>query len=538
MKWIVLDFGTHETKALHCQMEAHRLEILDFASWQSKADFFKGLGMPEAPAWAQATIQLNELEWLNAEEDAIVVAALPSAYLETRYLKFPFKNEKKIEKVMNFELESVLPFDVEEILTRHRLLEGEGVDSTRREATVLAFGYRRDQIKSLETELRKFQTALPPITAEILSLSSLRQAIQNESVYALLEVGHSKTQFLILQRSGGILATRTLWWGGQSIIQQIASDHSLDFAEAEAAFWQYNPQSDEKGIQGCIQRAIAPFGLDLRQTLKSLPNQGILLPETLPTYLVGPMNQVGGFKEEVRAASGNDPKLDVRSFPISSLFGKAVGGLDTLKDPEKALVAVSIALSQSRHHRSRIPVFSESGFQFQQNLKRLRSSSFSILRRVALILVIPFIYSLVQFSVQSKESQMIVKNLKSILERTGLPLGEIDSTDEIVERLKKERALNRKKIDQLAEDQTSPLLVLNSISKLMPPQIKIDVKEFKVTEALVLITAETPSVEDANAVLNSLKSYSDKIKMGAVNNCASKQNCKTFTIEIEREVGT
>lgn len=536
MKWIILDFGTHETKALKVEMDAQRIEVLDFAEWPSRPDYFKGLGFPEPAAWAAATIQLNELDWLKADEEIYVSAALPSAYLETRYLKFPFRDEKKIEKVLSFELEAQLPFDVEDILLRHRVIDGDGMQSDKKETVALCFSYKRDQIKNFETELRKFQISMPPLTAEILALSSLRQVITTEPVFALLECGHSKSQFLLMQKSGGILAARTFWWGGEKIIQSIASNQSLDFAKAEEAFWQFQPNADPLNISQSIDKSINQFLLDLRQTLKGLASHHIQLPEPLPFFVVGGLSKTPGFLSKIEKGLGADLAVSVRSFPLDALLMKNIQGANRLPDPEKAITALSIALSQLRQHRGKIPAFSESGFQFQQNIKKLKTSSFSLLRKVALLLIAPFIYSIFQFYFQEKEGKIILSNLSETLDRAGLKVGDLSSTNEIVSRLKKERAANRQKIEQIAEDKNSPLIVLTELSNRIPANIKIDVRDFRVTESLVSVTAETSSADAANSIVNSLKDLYPTVKMGAVSNCANaKADCKTFTFEMERE---
>lgn len=535
MKWIVLDFGTHEIKALKLSMDANKFEILDFAEWPSRADYFKGLGFPDSSAWAAVTIALNENDWLKPEEEVIVTAALPSAYLETRYLKFPFKNEKKIEKVLTFELESTLPFDVEDVLTRHRILEGDGVNESRKETVAMVFCYKREQIKTFEAELRKFQLSNPPITTEILALSSLRQAITQDSVFGILDLGHSKSHFLLMQKSGGILGARTFWWGGEKIIQSVASDASMDYSKAEESFWQFDPSTDSLQIAPSIEKSLSSFTLELRQTLKGYTANHLNLPEPLPIYVLGGLSRVPTLLQHLERGIHSDLPVSLRSFPLENLFGKVIGGAQKLQDPDKAIMTLAIAMSQLRQHRGKIPTFSESGFQFQQNLRKLKTSSFSLLKKVALILIAPFLYSILQFWVQERESKVIVTNLNDTLERVGLKVGNSKSTEDILQQLKKERALNRQKIDQLSEDETSPLVILTEISRRLPNSVKIDVKDFKVTSNIISVTAETTSADAATAITKALQETYPQIKAGAVTTCTGKENCRSFTFEIERE---
>ncbi|MBN8555982.1 MAG: hypothetical protein J0L93_11095 [Deltaproteobacteria bacterium] len=501
MKWIILDFGTHELKALRVSFEGPKLFVEDFASFPSKPEYFKGLGFPDAQAWTAATIGLNELDWLNSDEDQNVIAALPPAYLEARYLRFPFRNQKQIEKVLPFELESTIPFDVEEIQIRSLILEPETVTVSKKDSLVLALSYKREPIKSFEAELRKFQLSVPPVTTQNLALSSLRHAISDLPIYGILEVGHTKTNFLLMQKSGNILGTRTFWWGGHSS----------------------NPEN------------FANFANDLRQTLKGMKNAGLQFPNPLSIFTLGMPSRAAGFYETIVDALKPELQVHLLPYPKEKLFSRQIHGLENLSDIEKALPALSIALAQLRLHRSKIPTFSETGFQFQQNIKKIKSGSFSLLRKLALLLIAPVIYGIFHMAVQNQENKYLLTNLSQILKNSGFKFGIEESTDDIVNKMKKELAASRRKIDQLHEDKQSPLVVLTQISKLIPTQLTVNVKDFKVTSSMISLTSEVATIEDANQMAAALKDKFPKLKMGAILSCTGKKDCKSFTIEIERE---
>jgi len=533
MNWIVIDFGSQEIKALKLHLEGQRLEILCLTSIPSKPEYFRGLGLPESAAWSAITIHLNEIEWLNPEEENVVLAALPSAYLESRYLKFPFKNEKKIEKVLQFELESTLPFDLEEVQLRHRLLEGDGVTPSK-EGLVLAYCYKRDLIKNFETELRKFQISVPSITSEILALGTLRPALPNEPVTALLEIGHAKSKLVLLQKSGAILGLRTLWWGGREIIDKIAEEHQLDSLQAEARFWQLDPSRDQRIIES-IQKSMMSIAVEVKQTLKSWQNSGLQIPSVLPTFTIGGVNRAPQFNEFLSKALSGEIHLQVRSFPLQALEGKQVTGLLKLEDPEKALSCLTVAMTQLRTQRTKIPSFSESGFQFQQNLQKIKTSSFSLLKKVAVLILIPFVYSIFQFYIQQKEGKTTTAKISEIVRSSGIPVSPTDDTEQIISKLKAERAKIRSKVQQLAEDNESPLAVLTQISEKIPLSTKIDVKTFKVTDQTVSLTAETDSTTSANQIAEAMKSLYPDLKLGAITPCKDKPNCQVFSLEAKRE---
>lgn len=506
--------------------------IEDFAQFASQPDYFKGLGFPDAPAWAAATIGLNELDWLKHDEEITVLSALPSAYLETRYLKFPFRNQKQIEKVLPFEMESSLPYDVEDIQIRNLILEGDGVTVTKKEALVLAMAYRRDPIKGFEAELRKFEMSIPPFTTQNLALSALRTAITEFPVFGMLEFGHSKSHFLVLQRAGGILGSRTFWWGGKTIADSIATELQIDSQKAERIVLD---MGENRAQLKSIDTAIQNFIVELRQTLKGMAHAGIKLPKPFPVFYLGSPAKIPDLLTEVSDALRVELGLEFYPYPADRLFGRGLQGRENLTELEPALPALSIALSQMRIHRARIPTFSETGFQFQQNLKKLKTGSFSLLRKVALLLIAPFIFGVVQLVLVSKEDKVLMGGLNQLLRNSGFQFSEKASTDEILSKMKKELSANRRKIDQLEEDKSSPLVVLTQISKALPLSATIDVKDFKITRNRILMTAETPTTETANQISAALKEKFPTTKVGAISACPSKKDCKTFTLEIERE---
>ncbi|MDB5036885.1 MAG: hypothetical protein JWQ35_413 [Bacteriovoracaceae bacterium] len=534
MKWIVLDFGTKKIKALKINQDGQRLQIEDFYSFDAKPDYFKGLGFPDSPGWAATTIALDEHDWLKPDEDHVIIAALPSAYLETRYLKFPFKTEKKIEKVLNFELEATIPFDIDEIQIRSQILEGDGVAPLKKESLVMAMAYRRSFIKQIEGELKKFQLSNPPLTVQILALSTLRHAITEPSIFGILEIGHSKSEFLCTAKSGPILGLKTFWWGGKNLIQSIQDELSTDAEKAEHILSDMDP---EKPLTKGMKSATKNFASEIRLTLKAMETSGVVLPKPLMVYAFGRPTKNAFLMRQIEADLKTEFDVQFLPFPFPNLRGRQLQGFEKLRDLEAALPALSIALSQSRSHRGKIPSFSETGFQFQQNLKKLKTGSFSLMKKVAALLIAPFIYALLQIGVQRKENQVLLSAVPNILKGSNFELAKGDSTDDVVARMKKELAANRNKIAQLQENDNSPLVALTQISKAFPAHLKIDVKEFNVTPTSIFMSAETNSSDTAKKLIDSLKSAFPKLKAGEPTNCTSpgKQECKTFTVEIERQ---
>lgn len=539
MKWIVVDFGTQQTKILALSYEGQKISIENFHAFASKPEFFKGLAFPEPAAWAATTITLNELNWLQPDEDVFVIATLPSAYLETRYLKFPFRSEKKIEKVLQFELESTLPFDIDEVQVRSQIVEGDGVPGNRKDTQMLVMAYRRQLIRQVETELRKFQLSNPPITAHSLALSSLRQFISDEPLYVMISFGHAQSHMLLMQRSGSILGVRTLWWGGKNLIDALQEEFQVDAEKARQLLLNLDAQ---KPPSKQIETSVKQLTTEIRQALKGFVTTGIQLPKPLPVYVFGGVTRYSPAMKLLEDGLTAEFSANLRPFPFTALRSKQIQGLEKIDsaDLELALPALSIALTQTRTHRSKIPSFSETGFQFQQNLRKFKTGSFSLLKHVAALLIAPFIYAAIQITIQSKENKVLVSALPQILQGTGIQFDANSATDEITNRLKKELAQNRTKITQLSENKESPLRALSELSTAIPSFLKIDIKEMKISRSTISFSAETPTADSATRIIEALQRVYSQVKTGATTNCATatKTECKFFKVEIERPKGT
>jgi hypothetical protein len=531
MKWIILDFGTYELKALKVNIEGAKLVIEDFKAFPSKAEYFSGLGMPKTSAWAALTISLNEIEWLDPGEEIIITSTLPSAYLETRYLKFPFKAPKKIEKVLPFELESAIPFDVNDVLLRHSILSGDGVTSRKKQNLVMAMAFKREVIKEYEEEFRKFQQGIPSFTAQILALSTLRQTITKEPIFGLLELGHSKSQFLIMQKGGTILGARTIWWGAESLVKLLVQKHGANENQAVNFVKRLSAQ---RALPSQIIPLVQNFANDLKQTVKSWEAEGLKMPSQLPIFTFGHLSHCQPVVSYINDAIKGEFHLELDPLPKDELLSQ-IEGADKIENLDSALPCIATALMQTRNHRKYIPAFSETSFQFQQNLKKIKSGSFDIIRRVALLLLAPVLFSGLYFYFQGQENDKVLERLTETLTKTGLKVSANLPPDKIVKRMQTEALSNQKKIGQMTEDLKSPLVILTDISRTVKSRFKIDVQELRVTSSLIALSAQTDSNETAEQILRALESKFGAIKKGPITACKSKKDCQSFTVEIERK---
>lgn len=541
MKWIFLDFGSYHLKALKAQVENTRIRIEDFGTWDTKPEHFEGLGMPTEAAWKTFSTGLDELGWLKTEEDLVVSSSLPSGYLESRYLRFPFASDKKIEKVLNFELEPNIPFDLEEMLIRHRVIKGPGVEDISPQSMVMILAYKREYVKTFEAHLRAFQLSIPALSTENLNMICLRQLLPPEPVQALLHIGHSKSLLSIFQQNGTPLALKTFYWGAKSMQKHLQTDLKVDEKRALELFIEnasFEVSTDSQSIHirmaEALENSLSEFMDELRQCLKGLQHLGLELPRPFPVYLMGSATRCPGLSTRLEERFRAEFETTIRPFPMERIQ-EHVDGLHLLEDPLSALPCLALALSQIRANRNKVESFSESNFRLQQNIQRLRSGTQEVLRRVGLLLIAPFIFLVLSFIIGHQEKSKIEAQIQQQLIRNNFEVKEGLSLNETKEELFKAVRELKQKSRALKEDEGSPVEILANVSRAIPSSLKIDLTEFKVSDDKISLSGETDSAQTSSKILQELQKIYPTAKKTDLQSCTSYDGCQAFNIEFNRE---
>lgn len=540
MNWIFLDFGSFRIKALKAVVDHRQVEIVDSLEFESHPEFFEGLDFPTSSAWAAASVQLHERNWLG-EDAGAVLAQLPSTYLETRYLRFPFRSAKKIDRVLTMELESQIPFDVEDLIAKHHLLKGPGVAESP-EALVHAMAYQRERIKAYEHELKSFQMSVPAFSTDLLCLPSLRAALPNPPLAGLLYFGHRKTQWILFQASGEILANRVFWWGGDSLSQSISTSLSLPLGEARDKLHRLSAEdlkdpTTKEGIQlrDVVDSQLNQFFNQFRQNLKAHLQAGLEIPAGLPVYILGGPAELPELKERFQQRFDGEFDLEVEDYPVENLTS-SIRNLDTLPDLNSAYGLLAQALAQTRNQKSKLYNFSESNFQLQQNLRKIRSQSLLFARRAALILIAPIVYLILSLTLDHFESKRVENSVKNFIVESRLEVNTDQSVSGILDDLRRLNRLRSEMQEALTTDESGPLILLTLLSQQISSRTKIDINEMQVTETQVSFEADTDGEASHSQIMEAIRRLNPQASSSALKACDRYPNCQRFRVQFPREV--
>ncbi|MEZ4269115.1 MAG: pilus assembly protein PilM [Myxococcota bacterium] len=243
------------------------------------------------------------------EWDAIA-SAVPGKRVLVRELTLPFTDDKRIRSILGFQLEDLLPFDLEDLVYDYYRV-GNTEDGG---AKLLCAAVERSWLTEHLRELEEADAAPKILTLETLAFPHLLNQLGGgtpSAAVAMVDLGHATTSVAVV-RNGVTQAVRTISGGGHHITMAIMKALDLDYGEAER-LKHHAVRFDGAGVAGIEQavvdkvakiawKALEPVLRDLRLTLHAYANQH---DEGVSELLVfGGTSQIPGIEESVSGALG------------------------------------------------------------------------------------------------------------------------------------------------------------------------------------------------------------------------------------------
>ncbi len=169
---------------------------------------------------------------------AHIVTALPARDLSLRRLALPFRDQEKMAQVVPYEIESLIPMDLEDVAV-------EGLDVSPPDSRAAA-SVQNDVLvaaapkKMLGSHLEFLASARvhpAAVNVDALALFSVAQYLEGTAGtapenLAILDIGATKTTVCLIHRHRPWVL-RTLSWGGNALTRALATRYSWSMEEAE-----------------------------------------------------------------------------------------------------------------------------------------------------------------------------------------------------------------------------------------------------------------------------------------------------------------
>jgi general secretion pathway protein L len=266
-----LDLGAYSVKVMTLESTLRGVSIKSFVEQPL---------VPAESRMAQVQLALSELNAKGALTGDVTVVAPWASEVATHVVELPFREPKKIESALGFEVEGQLPVDLSEVLYDYQFADTavEGDAS----AQLLVGVIRKNSLRALLDGL-KVAKCDPRIVSHsgllLQQVLALEPASQETGAVAVIDIGHERICISVGRPGGPVERTRIFPGGGLAFDKAIAQEFGIGLPEARA--WKEQYAAIGSGVVGpdaqraervCLL-ALQPMLREIRMSLKACEAQ-------------------------------------------------------------------------------------------------------------------------------------------------------------------------------------------------------------------------------------------------------------------------
>ena len=336
-KVVGLDLGTHMVKVCELVTTFRNYELVGFAAEAVEAE---GGGKPTVVEIAQAARRILERRGLLLEP---IFCAMPPENVSTLSLDLPFSQPKKIEQALPFQLEELLPVDLDTLVYDYQVVKQRPDGSV----TLVVAYVRRTVFEELLDALQAVGVDPKVVGIGAMSLDPLVDSVvgaERVGPVAVLDIGHVHTELAILE-GGATTTVRAIRGGGLDINRWLAKAFQVTPEQAERGKHaegyvslpvtdntrpDFAPDSGQTTRRDLIMQAchaaLQPIVREVKRTLVAQSDSSGEAVDRL--YLTGGTSLLRGLPEYLGALLGVEV---VPLDPLSVPFNRLTEGGDRLK---------------------------------------------------------------------------------------------------------------------------------------------------------------------------------------------------------------
>jgi len=261
-----LDIGSHSVKAVELSQKGDRLALTGF-----------GRAAIETPDHIDETIK--ELIQEQGLKNKRVITAVSGRSVIVRYISMMAMQPEELRQAISYEADKYIPFEVDEVvLDCQRLddIEAEG-GAESGQMKVLLVAVKRTLIDEHIELLDKVGLTPVIIDVDVFALGNAfelfnlyGEPLPEDKVYALVDIGNSKTSINIMKGSSSYF-TREIYIAGDDITEAVARRFGEDRVEVEKM--KVDPGDAIESMREAIMPALEDLGSEIRLSFDYYENQ-------------------------------------------------------------------------------------------------------------------------------------------------------------------------------------------------------------------------------------------------------------------------
>lgn len=439
---------------------------------------------------------------------------LPLNEIMFRQINLPFHDDNKIRKTLAFELEPLIPFPIDEVVTDYLTIPGDGL-------FVAALNKKnvREWIEKVERN---------PGSVSIIDISSTALAAQvltdriSPACGIILDIGAFSTAAVFYENSA-IVQIRSLAFGGNQITAALAQDLSIEKDEAEKLKIKGEyPAGSSRTDETCHR-----FCTEIKNTIEYLKLNGSVQHDPAHITITGGGSLFVPLQKELEKSFSLQPEvLDlVRSKQL-----EIEKNIEYKYNPPVMNTACATAMRAFPGRKS---------FNFRQGEFAAKNGSFNIKEQFKWVAVVAgiifFLAALNQFLDYRLKNRQLTDLKKQIAFLFKKNFPEAPAMIDPVQQLQTKLTESKKTFGFFEGTRNIPVAdLLKEISGLISTSRDIVINDFSYENSAVSIKAQSKNIDDVSSIRNELMQsrYFKSVVIGATS--LAKDGSKVdFDLRIE-----
>lgn len=216
------------------------------------------------------------------------VTAIPLDRCSFRNVRMPFKDRKRINQTLPYELEQSIPYPIERVVIDY-LVTGRS-DQTEMLAAIVRENELAERLESLSKHVSSF----PVVDVEEAALAYwLITDSGEDGAGVLIDAGAAGTSLAIVDR-GRIVHLRSFPFGGNMVVESVAAEQGIDLEEAGKVVRSGDPRSKSAWVKLCSE-----LHREVQRTIDLLRLRGLIEEAPRKLCLAGGCSQSAVFRDEM-----------------------------------------------------------------------------------------------------------------------------------------------------------------------------------------------------------------------------------------------